>query len=315
MRTLSARALRSHRCSTSSGACRCCDDPARHSLHLPWVAPPAGGWRASTTRAHGRAAPAGHGYVPDFLAPPPTTPLSDFASELERVRATPPETVARELGWRSTTTRCRRRAAAAGRPARGARRARRADGRLPRARDRPRGGRRSAPSLEADIVHRARRLTAGGTIEVFAGLHPDVRWRDGALEVARLADRAGRPRRPGCCSCRRFAWPRVFAMIDEPWQPAAHLHPARDRRPGPPGTTATPARCDDPRPPARDILARAGSPPRNRPRRSARASPPGVSSTSASCAAPASCARTRRAARALRAHAAGEQMLRRWGAA
>ena len=40
-------------------------------------------------------------------------------------------------------------------------------------------------ALEADIVHRARRLTAGGAIEVFDELHPNVHWRDGTLEIDR----------------------------------------------------------------------------------------------------------------------------------
>ena len=44
--------------------------------------------------------------------------------------------------------------------------------------------------LEADIRQRARHLAGGGALELFAGLHPDVRWHDGAL----LVDRATRPR-------------------------------------------------------------------------------------------------------------------------
>ncbi len=40
-----------------------------------------------------------HGYTPDFLTPPPQTPLSDAAAELARIRATPVEQVARELTW------------------------------------------------------------------------------------------------------------------------------------------------------------------------------------------------------------------------
>ena len=38
-------------------------------------------------------------YAPDFMAPPPRTPLPDVHEELERVRATPPERVRLELGW------------------------------------------------------------------------------------------------------------------------------------------------------------------------------------------------------------------------
>jgi Bacterial regulatory protein, arsR family/Family of unknown function (DUF5937) len=39
--------------------------------------------------------------------------------------------------------------------------------------------------LDADIAYRARQLTAGGAARLFADLHPDVRWADGRLVVAR----------------------------------------------------------------------------------------------------------------------------------
>jgi hypothetical protein len=38
--------------------------------------------------------------VPDFISPPPSTPLPEVEDELARVRATPPERVALEVGWR-----------------------------------------------------------------------------------------------------------------------------------------------------------------------------------------------------------------------
>ena len=50
--------------------------------------------------------------------------------------------------------------------------------------------------LEADIRQRARHLAGGGALELFAGLHPDVRWHDGALLVDRRHEADGRARRP-----------------------------------------------------------------------------------------------------------------------
>jgi len=217
-------------------------DPAAHSLHLPWV-------RAARARLEGfdyalldTLARSRHNYVPDFLAPPPTTPLADLETELERVRSTPPETVVREIGWLLS-----------GDPV--------PDVVRPLLDDPERGleeltrvmagyfERAIAPwwpeirgALEADILHRARRLTAGGAIEVFDDLHPDVRWRDGGLEIDRPReleiDLGGR----GLLLVpAAFAWPRIFIMADEPWQPALIYTPRGI------GTLWAPAEGGDPR--------------------------------------------------------------------
>src|SRR3954470_15506533 len=76
--------------------------PARAPLHRPWVAAAharlAGlDWALLDWLANGYGR---GGYVPDFITPPPATPLADLDGELERVRATPPERVALEVGWR-----------------------------------------------------------------------------------------------------------------------------------------------------------------------------------------------------------------------
>jgi DNA-binding transcriptional ArsR family regulator len=81
--------------------------------------------------------------------------------------------------------------------------------------------------LEDDIAARARALTAGGAIEVFGGLHPDVRWSGEALLVDRpyetSVDLGGR----GLLLLPSvFMWPRVGAMFDPPWQPAL-IYPPR----------------------------------------------------------------------------------------
>jgi Family of unknown function (DUF5937)/Helix-turn-helix domain len=197
-------------------------DPAAHSLHLPWA-------RAALRRLKGfdyellnlLAMSSQRGYVPDFLAPPPTTPLAELDVELARVRATAPERIATEIGWRFE-----------GSPV--------PDGARTLLDD-PRRGlaeltavmagyfeRAIAPwwpdiraALESDILHRARRLTAGGAIEVFEDLHHQVHWRDGTLEVERPYDQEVDLRGRGLLLVpAAFAWPRVFAMTDEPWQPA-----------------------------------------------------------------------------------------------
>ena len=197
-------------------------DPAGHSLHLPWIRTARErlkGFDYELLTALGASAGPG-GYVPDFISPPPTTPLGALEDELARVRATPHDRVATEVKWRFE-----------GKP-------------LPAIvrplLDDPNRGleqltsvmagyfeRAIAPwwpeiraTLEADILHRARRLTAGGAIEVFEDLHPQVRWGDGVLTVERPYDRDVDLRGEGLLLVPAvFAWPRVFAMTDAPWQP------------------------------------------------------------------------------------------------
>ncbi len=166
-------------------------------------------------------------YAPDFVAPPPRTPLPDVAEELARVRATPPERVRQELALAF-------------------------EGREPPAvalplLDDPAAAlpalvdlmaeyweRAIAPwwdairaVLEADIRQRSRHLAGGGALELFAGLHADVRWHDGALLVDRpheaVVELAGRGLQLVPAA---FGWPRVGAMFDPPWQPAL-IYPPR----------------------------------------------------------------------------------------
>jgi DNA-binding transcriptional ArsR family regulator len=199
-------------------------DPGAHSVHLPWV-------RAARERLAGfdyamlDVLLPDRGYAPDFFAPPPRSPLPDVADELERVRATDPAQVCRELGWRF-------------------------GGDVPELvrplLDDPTRGvealvdvmtgywdRALAPwwdqvraLLEADIRHRAGRLAEAGAIELFAELHGGVRWRLGTLEVEAAADAvvelAGRGLQlvPSV-----FVWPRTGAMFDPPWQPSVIYAP------------------------------------------------------------------------------------------
>jgi DNA-binding transcriptional ArsR family regulator len=200
-------------------------DPAAHSLHLPWA-------RAARERLAGLdyelldlLASSGHGYVPDFISPPPSTPLPEVEDELARVRATPPERVALEVGWRF-----RGDVPAIVRPLL----------------DDPQRAladltdvmaayfeRAIAPwwpairaTLEADILQRARHLTAEGAIAVFDDLHTDVRWRDGVLLVGRSHEEDVELGGRGLLLMpAAFAWPEVFALIDEPWQPTVIYTP------------------------------------------------------------------------------------------
>jgi hypothetical protein len=204
------------------------NDPASASIHLPWirtVLPRLAGLDLGPLSTLARRRPGM--YRPDFLAPPPKTPLPDVHQEIERIRLTdpaqvrwelreaypheqlPPELDALQSDPEAATDELADLAAAYWEIA--------LEPHWEAIRD----------TLEDDIAHRARLLTTAGQLEIFADLHPDVRWQDGTLEVehpyqqtVKLADR-GLMLVPSA-----FVWPRNGAMFDPPWQPAL-IYPAR----------------------------------------------------------------------------------------
>ncbi|HSD80197.1 MAG TPA: DUF5937 family protein, partial [Solirubrobacteraceae bacterium] len=195
-------------------------DPAGHALHVPWV-------RAVRRRLGDLDVSVLHalttgpaGYAPDFASPPPASPLADLDDELRRVAATPPERVERELRWAYPGGVPPVLRPLLDDPAAA----------LPRLASLMRAywDRALAPwwpairaVAEADVAQRALRLTREGTIGVFDDLHESVRWDHGVLRVVRDYEADVDLRGRGLLLVPAvFAWPRVFAMTDEPWQPA-----------------------------------------------------------------------------------------------
>lgn len=81
--------------------------------------------------------------------------------------------------------------------------------------------------LQRDVVYRAGQLVAHGWATALDGLHPNVSWRDGHIEVASQApetfDLAGR----GLLFVPSvFIWPRLASRFEPPWPPAL-VYPAR----------------------------------------------------------------------------------------
>jgi DNA-binding transcriptional ArsR family regulator len=83
--------------------------------------------------------------------------------------------------------------------------------------------------LDGDLFHRARVIAQGGTRQLFADLHPQISWANGALTIKH---------RPGPMRSRTargkgllllpsvFVWPHVYTTTTPPWQPAL-IYPAR----------------------------------------------------------------------------------------
>jgi DNA-binding transcriptional ArsR family regulator len=208
-------------------------DPGRHVVHLPWVEKTVKALKGSgVDLSPALALTRGGGYIPDFLTPPPLTPLPTFEAEMASLSETPPETVVEEVE----------------RFAEGA--SLDPDQRLVVEcfLDDPVGslGRlvetlvlyhelaiaphwpRMRALLEGDVLRRAQALAFGGPEALFADLHRSVRYREGTIEIDKECVRAEvRPSGRGVLLVPSiFAWPVLLAVIEPPWQPTL-LYPPR----------------------------------------------------------------------------------------
>ena len=205
---------------------RALDDPASQALHLPWI---------SSTRDRVadlnldllRALQPPRAYSPDFIHPPPSTPLAELEDELAEMTATPADQVRAEI------RRAYRRTAVP--PVLGpfiddpqAAVAELADlvrtywqralaAHWPRLR----------ALLEGDVLHRARQIADGGAQRLFADLHPELRFDDDALWIEKpFEDAVALDGRGLLFVPSAFAWPALIALTEPPWQPTL-IYPAR----------------------------------------------------------------------------------------
>jgi DNA-binding transcriptional ArsR family regulator len=169
------------------------------------------------------------GYVPDFLTPPPRTSRPSLRGQLLEVRATSPAQVGRELERCRETVddeRYRRLLACF-----------LAD--PERARDKLAARLHEAWAglvapfwvriralLDRDVEVRSRTLARHGLRRVLDELHPKIRWTNCGISVA---DRNGPTvevdERGLLLMPSAYLWPRVAAVIEEPWLPTI-IYPA-----------------------------------------------------------------------------------------
>lgn len=208
------------------GAVRVHQDPRRHPLHATW---------ARRTRALMREVDPAllltvmppDGYLPDFVDPPPASPVSTFTDDIARVRSTSPRQVGRELRMcleqlpDTAEHRALRR-----RPARTRDALADVVERVWSVVVEP-----SWPALhavlEADVLHRGRQLAAGGLASVIADLHRNVRLAGDTLCVTSSYDTSVDCAETGVLLVPSvFVTDRVNALIEPGWQPTLY-YPAR----------------------------------------------------------------------------------------
>jgi Bacterial regulatory protein, arsR family len=175
-------------------------DPSFHALQLPWLRSVRSRLDGldtrlllalvGPTRGRERFLSGPSRALPDFLTPRPTRFVPRFKDELAVVRATPAGVVRRDLlathapdpvpDALAAVTRRGTKATAALRD--------RICDELERYHEVA-----LAPSwpemrlvLEADTTYRARQLAVGGARALFADMHPNLRWRDGVLEIEEM---------------------------------------------------------------------------------------------------------------------------------
>jgi DNA-binding transcriptional ArsR family regulator len=202
-------------------------DPAGAGVHLPWVDELRGGRLAGIDLSAALTLTPATGYVPDFLSPPPTTPLARFEDEIELVRTTSPKQIRKDLRillrgkatppvlkpLEDTPKRAVRQLA----DQLEAYWALAIEPHWPRVK----------ALLEADIAHRARRLTEAGPAGLFADFHTTISWRDGILDVDQPYK--GHVRLDGrglLLVPSAFSWIAPATITEPPWQPTL-IYPPR----------------------------------------------------------------------------------------
>jgi hypothetical protein len=200
-------------------------DPSEAAMHLPWV-------RSVRERVRGLdllpllALVPPNGYIPDFLTPPPNTPLASLEDELNAIRSTPVARVRTEVGLRVEDGLAAEHAEPfLSHPRRSVERLADSLAAYWEVALEPNWARVRA-LLEADLMYRSRRLTEGGPTALFADLHPAIHWRDDGLEIEMVYSTTLPLDGRGLLLVPTVFPARPFAVASSYWQPTV-MYPAR----------------------------------------------------------------------------------------
>jgi len=201
-------------------------DPGRHALFLPWMTRVRPALSRVDWAPLSVLAMVSRGAIPDFLAPPPITPLPKLADELATLSRVPDRVVRAEMEIAFPKGLPEGLEQALHQPAAFLarltslieefwRRAIAPEWRLLRSR------------LESEVLFRARALALGGLDELFHGMHRDVSYEQGRLTIQTDSYWDGTQRKAGILLVPSiFSWPDVFLCVRPPWQPSIN-YPAR----------------------------------------------------------------------------------------
>ncbi|WP_279580147.1 DUF5937 family protein [Fodinicola feengrottensis] len=217
---------------------RVLNTPARHALHAPWITH-ARRLIADSELAGSpdlelmRTLVPANGYIPDFLTPPPTTPLPNLQDELAAVLETPSAVIRADLRPVGVAPlQCRSRAGMGERvgafydhPQRTLRHlvgTLRTYWDLVLAEHWP----RIRTLLDADLSYRTGRLARGGPTLLFADLHSQIEWAGNVLRIEKKYQNSIELAGRGLVLVpSAMAWPSAMIM-PPPWQPTL-IYPPR----------------------------------------------------------------------------------------
>jgi len=201
-------------------------DPGRHALLLPWITRIKPAVSRVDWEPLSDLALVPRGAIPDFLAPPPDTPLSKLNDGLASLKQVPEDVVRDEIeiAYQGNVPQSLRRALKDP-SALLAKLASLIEEFWHRA-VAPEWGLLHA-RLEGEVLFRARSLAMGGLDHLFRGMHRDISYYHGRLTVRTDSYWDGKKRRRGILLVPSiFSWPDAFLTVRPPWQPSI-IYPAR----------------------------------------------------------------------------------------